>query len=234
MATDGCIVVVGGTAGLGRELAQHYADAGHEVVLTGRDAERAAQVAKEVGGRTSGLGFDLAEPEGIADATAGIGPVSRLALVGIERDNNTVREFNIAAARHLAALKLVGYTEVVHALADRLSTESSIVLFGGLAKDRPYPGSITVSTVNGGVTGMVTAMATELAPIRVNALHPGIVADSPFWADKPESVLEGFRSRTPTGQLATMADVVYAAEFLLENPSMNAANLHVEGGALIM
>ena len=65
---------------------------------------------------------------------------------------------------------------------------------------------------------MVNTMALELAPIRVNAIHPGIVGDSPFWAAKPDAVLEGFRSRTPTGRLATMADIVGAVDFLLDQP----------------
>ncbi len=105
-------------------------------------------------------------------------------------------------------------------------------MFGGLAKDRPYPGSTTVSTVNGGVTGWST-LATELAPVRVNAIHPGIVGDSPYWSGKPAAVLEGVRSRTPTGRLVTMADIVDAVVFLLENPSVNAANLPVDGGLLL-
>jgi NAD(P)-dependent dehydrogenase (short-subunit alcohol dehydrogenase family) len=108
-----------------------------------------------------------------------------------------------------------------------------VVLFGGRAKDRPYPGSITVSTVNGGIVGLVTALALEMAPIRVNALHPGIVGDSPFWAGKPDSVLEGYRSRTPTGRLATMADITNAVDFLLENRGVNATNLYVDGGWLV-
>ncbi|HSK53765.1 MAG TPA: SDR family oxidoreductase, partial [Jiangellales bacterium] len=103
----------------------------------------------------------------------------------------------------------------------------------GRAKDRPYPGSTTVSTVNGGVVGMVNAMATELAPIRVNALHPGIVGDSPFWAGKPPEVLEGYRSRTPTGRLATMADIVGAVDFLLLNQGVNGVQLYVDGGWLL-
>ena len=107
------------------------------------------------------------------------------------------------------------------------------MLFGGLAKDRPYPGSTTVTTVNGAVTTMVTAFAVELAPIRVNAIHPGIVGDSPFWASKPPAVLEAFRNRTPTGRLATMADVVDAVAFLLENRSVNGVNLRVDGGTLL-
>src|SRR4029077_18548565 len=117
-------------------------------------------------------------------------------------------------AIYLSTLKLVGYIEVVHALLPRLTASAAIVLFGGLAKDRPYPGSTTVSTINGGVTGMVHTLAVELSPIRVNAIHPGIVGDSPFWIAKPAEVLAGYTSRTPTGVLATMADVADAAEFL--------------------
>jgi NAD(P)-dependent dehydrogenase (short-subunit alcohol dehydrogenase family) len=133
----------------------------------------------------------------------------------------------------LATIKLVGYTEVIHALLPRMHDESAVVLFGGRAKDRPYPGSTTVSAVNGGVVGMVNALALEMAPIRVNAIHPGIVGDSPFWADKPAAVLEGYRSRTPTGRLASMADVCDAVDFLLTNRAVNAVNLYVDGGWLI-
>ena len=61
-------------------------------------------------------------------------------------------------------LKLVGYPEVVHQLVPRFVPGASIVLFGGLAKERPYPGSTTVSTVNGGVSGLVRTLACELRP----------------------------------------------------------------------
>jgi NAD(P)-dependent dehydrogenase (short-subunit alcohol dehydrogenase family) len=87
-----------------------------------------------------------------------------------------------------------------------------------------------VTTVNAGVIGLVRALSVELAPIRVNSLHPGIVGDSPFWSDKPPQVLEAFRSGTLTGKLATMADVVGATEFLLENPAVNGVDLVLDGG----
>ena len=117
-------------------------------------------------------------------------------------------------------LKLVGFAEVVHVLLDRLSPDSSIVLFGGQAKDRPYPGSTTVSTVNGGIAGLTRTLAWELAPIRVNAIHPGITGDSPYWHGKPPAVLEGHRSKTITKKLATMDDIVDGTRFLLENQSV--------------
>lgn len=230
----GCIVVVGGTRGLGREVAQFYADRGRDVVITGRDAEVGAACAAEIGGSTRCAAFDLAEPETIAAALADVGDVDYLVLVAIDRDSNTVRDYDIAAAMRLVTLKLVGYTEVVHTLLPRLGAESAILIFGGLARDRPYPGSTTVTTVNGGVTSLVRTLVIELAPVRVNAIHPAIVGDSPQWRDMARERYEALVSRTPTGRLPTMEQVVDASRFLLENGAMNGINLAVDGGWLCM
>src|SRR5262245_41005452 len=214
------IVVVGGTSGLGRAICEKYAAQGWQVTLTGRDRAHAEEVAADVGGDTQGLPLDLAEPEEIAGALAGVGPVDHVVLSAIARDANHVVGYDIAAARYLAIMKLVGYTAVVSALEDRLAQDGSVLLFGGRAKDRPYPGSTTVSTVNGGVSGLVTTMAVQLAPRRVNALHPGIVADSPFWAGKTAAT-DAVREHTPTGRNVATDDIVDAVDFLIRNRSVN-------------
>jgi len=232
--TDAAVLVVGGSSGLGLEVARHYAGAGRRVVVTSRDAGRAADRAAAVGGDTTGIALDLAEPDGIAAGLADVGPVGQLVVSAIDRDENTVRDYDIGGATRLTTLKLVGYTEVVHALLDRMDDDSSVVLFGGLAKSRPYPGSTTVTTVNGGITSMVRTLAVELAPIRINALHPAVVGDSPYWMDKPPSVLDALRSRTPIGRLVSMADIVHATVFLLENRAVTGANLDVDGGWLLV
>jgi NAD(P)-dependent dehydrogenase (short-subunit alcohol dehydrogenase family) len=229
--SDGSVVIVGGTGGIGREIAAHYRAEGSPVVITGSDQARSETIASEIGDGVVGIGFDLAQPELIADALAGVGPVSRLVLAAIARDNNPIREYTIPGAVNLTTMKLVGYAETVHTLIDRLSDDSSVLLFGGLAKERPYPGGITVGTVNGGVSAMIRDLAIELAPIRFNAIHPGIVGDSPFWEGKDLGAVIG---RTPTGKLATMADVVGATVFLLENPAVNGVNLYVDGGWMLM
>jgi NAD(P)-dependent dehydrogenase (short-subunit alcohol dehydrogenase family) len=226
----GAVVVVGATAGIGLEVARHYAEAGREVIVTGRDAGRAKAAAEEIGGDTRGLAFDLSRPEEIAPALADVGPVDSLVLAAVDRDQNTIAGFDIDGAKRLVTLKLVGYATVINTLRSRLSEDGSVLLFGGQARVRPYPGSTTVSTVNAGVDGMLRTLAIELAPIRVNAIHPGVVGDSPFWSDKPEGVLDAFRAGTLTGRLASMADVVSAVVFLLENPSVNDVSLGVDGG----
>jgi NAD(P)-dependent dehydrogenase (short-subunit alcohol dehydrogenase family) len=227
---NGSVVVVGGTQGLGRELATSYAGEGRDVIVTGRDQSRAEAAASEIGGSTHGIGFDLAEPHTIAGALEGVGDVDHLVLAAIERDVNKVREYEIDAALRLVTMKLVGYTEVIHTLLPRLSDESSILIYGGLARDRPYPGSTTVTTVNGGVTALVRTLVIELAPIRVNAIHNGIVGDSPQWKDMAPERHKALVDRTPIGRLVTMEESMNAARFLLENAGVNGVNLALDGG----
>jgi NAD(P)-dependent dehydrogenase (short-subunit alcohol dehydrogenase family) len=214
------VLVFGGTSGLGREIARYYADAGDRVTLTGRDGDRAAAVAGEIGGDTTGIACDLAEPHGIAAALAGLDVV----------DNLVLASFDIDLALRLVTLKLVGYTEVVHTLAPRMGADAAIVMFGGLAMLRPYPGSTMVSTVNGGVIGLMNTLIVELAPIRVNVIHPGIVGDSPHWRERD---LSRVVARTPCGRLAQMDDIVDAVAFLLRNPAVNGVSLNVDGGTLL-
>ena len=229
------VVIVGGTSGIGRRLAEHYAARGDRVCVTGRDLARPRAVAGEVdSGFCDARALDLAEPEAIAEQLDGLDDVSRLVLAAIERDENTVRDYDVARARRLVTLKLVGYTETVHALASRLTAEASILLFGGLALRRPYPGSTTITTVNGGISGLVRTLAVELAPVRVNALHPGVVHDTPAWQDQPPGVLDALRERTPLGRLPETDDVVDAAVFLLENRAVNGVNLELDGGWLLV
>jgi NAD(P)-dependent dehydrogenase (short-subunit alcohol dehydrogenase family) len=104
------------------------------------------------------------------------------------------------------------------------------VLFGGIAKDRPYPGSTVVTTFNGGVSSLIKTLAVEIAPHRVNAVHPGVVGDSPKWRDVPA---HPHIPRTPIGRLVTMAEVADATEFLLDNSGVNAHDLIVDGGLLV-
>jgi NAD(P)-dependent dehydrogenase (short-subunit alcohol dehydrogenase family) len=234
MPDQSSAVIVGGTSGLGRQLAQVLAARGDSVIITGRDKAKTQAVAAQIGGQTLGLALDLAVPNEIAGRLAEIKSVKSLVIAAIERDDNSVRKFDVTRATRLMTLKLVGYAEVIHVLLPRFAPNASIVLFGGQAKERPYPGSTTVSTVNGGIATMVHTLAAELGPIRVNAIHPGIVGDSPAWSGKPPEVLERVRVRTPTGRLATMVDIADAVIFLLENQAVNGVNLNVDGGWLLL
>src|SRR2546427_2664172 len=114
MPDSASVVVIGGTSGLGREVAKLYAERGRDVVLSGRDPERAAKVAAEIGSNARGVGVDLSRPGEIAGALADLGPVEHLVLAAIDRDHNVVNAYDVASAINLVTLKLVGAAEVVH------------------------------------------------------------------------------------------------------------------------
>ncbi len=223
-------LVVGGTGGLGEVIAQHFADRGDDVVITGRDKARAETVAARIGTGTRGLALDLARPDTIGAALADVTDVDNLVVTAVGQATNTLAQFNVTDAVTAVTMKLVGYAETVRVLRDRFAPGASVVLFGGLAKERPYPGSTVVSTFNAGISGLVRTLAVEIAPHRVNALHPGLIGDSPKWRDVPNPP---HADRTPIGRLVTMAEIADATEFLLRNSGINAHDLNMDGGLLI-
>ena len=222
-------VVIGGSSGIGLCIAQRFADRGEQVVISSRDASRAGDVASTVGGTVRGIALDLAEPSGIEAALAGVEDVDKLVVTAIELSVNTLADFDIAAATRAVTVKMVGYTEVVRVLRSRFTPDAAVVLFGGVAKDRPYPGSTMVTAFNGDITALVRTLAIELAPHRINAVHPGVVGDSPKWRDVPD---HPHIQRTPLGRLVTMEEVADATDFLLANGGVNAQNLVIDGGVL--
>lgn len=229
----GTVVIAGATNSLGKSIAKHYVDRGHRVVVSSRKMERAEALAKELGGESVPVAFDLAEPHTIAPALSGVDDVLHVVLMGLYRDDNKVREYNFEEAIKLVTLKLVGYTECVHALHSKMRENASILIFGGLAKDQPYPGSTTITTVNGAMASLINSLAIELSPIRANAIHPGQVGDSPAWMAKPKEVIDNLKSRTAMGRLVTIAEITDAAVFLLENGGVNGVNLRVDGGRMM-
>ena len=223
-------IVVGGSAGLGYAIAQHLTDRGGTVVVTSRNWERAEEVAAQLGGQARGLALDLSRPHTIAASFDDVTDVDHLVITAANPATNSLARFSVADAVTSVTVKLVGYAETVRALHDRFRPGTSVVLFGGLAKERPYPGSTIITTFNAGISGLVKTLAAEIAPHRVNALHPGLVGDSPRWRDVPDPP---HAARTPIGRLVTMADIVHATDFLLDNTGVNAHDLYVDGGFLI-
>nr|WP_255410377.1 SDR family oxidoreductase [Amycolatopsis sp. CA-128772] len=171
----------------------------------------------------------MSRPETIAAAAADVPPLDHLVITASHQHPNTLRDFDVAAAVTAVTTKLVGYTEAVRVLSGRFTPAASVVLSGGLAKERPYPGSTVITTFTSAITGLVKTLAVELAPHRVNALHPGLVGDSPRWRDADLGPQAG---RTPIGRLVTMAEIADATDFLLGNGGMNGHDLFVDGGFL--
>lgn len=228
------ILVIGGTSGIGLSIAQEAHAQGCHVTILGRGAERAAEIARAIGPRADGRHIDLDDSASIRSALSGDLPIDHLVITSIHRLSTSVKDFAAEEAGKLARIKLVGYLEAVSVALPRLKPSSSIVLFSGLAKANPYPGSTMISVVNGGIVGMTRSMAVELSPIRVNCISPGLVPDSPTWekaiASGARGVVDGMIARTPARRLASTEDVVHAVFFLLDNKAVNGIDLEIDGG----
>lgn len=232
------VFIVGGTSGLGLAVAQAAHALGCRVTIGGRGADRAAEVAARIGPEARGVHLDLEDSVSIAEALSGATPIDHLVLTPIHAGNQTIRELDVAVAMRAVRIKIVGYLEVVHYALPRLRPTSTVTLFGGLAKANPYPGSTLVSTLNGGIVGMTATLAVELAPIRVNAISPCVVEDSPRWqqriAEGAGQAVEVFRARAPSKRLASVEDIVSGVFFLMDNLAANGMDLELDGGVQLV
>ena len=183
MAGRKTAVVVGGSQGIGFAAAQALAARGEAVVVTSRDPMKGEAAARKLGHGATAIVIDLTRPHEIAERFAGIGAVDHLVITAVDRDRNSVKAYDITAATKLVTTKLVGYAEVVHTLVERLTPDAAIVLYGGMARDRPYPGSTTVSSINGGVTGLYADAG--------GGVGAGSRQRHPSWFCRRQSILGG-------------------------------------------
>ena len=180
----------------------------------------------EIGGVGAGRRPRPRQAETIRDALADVGPVRRLAIVAIQRDENTIARLRHRPGARLVTLKLVGYAEVVHVLArpaDRRQLDRAL--------RRPGQGA-AVPGLDDGLDRQRRDRRPDpdarlgAGPIRVNAIHPGIIGDSPYWHGKPPAILEGHTSEDHHQE--TCDDGRYRRwrrVFLLENASVEGIDL---------
>ena len=224
----GYVVIVGGTSGIGRELARHYAGRGRSVVSPAATPPAPRRSPPRSAARRRASRSTWPQPDAIAAQLAEVGPVDHLVLAAIDRDANSVTDTTSTAPSHLVTLKLVGYTEVVHALrrpADRRGLDPALRWHGA---GPALPGSTTVVDQRRGRRH--GPHPGDRAGADPGQLHPpGIVGDSPYWAGKP--AVDSTSSR-PYAHRAAGHDGrrrrrrrVPAGE-----PAVNGVDLPVDGG----
>ncbi|KQY56521.1 MULTISPECIES: SDR family oxidoreductase [unclassified Nocardioides] len=227
------LVIVGGTKGLGLEIARAAVARGDRVTVVGRTREVAEVEAKKLGENALAGVCDLTDWASLESFFDSVGPIDHLVLAALDRDQNTIKDFRPDDAARTSLMKNVGYAASVHYALPHLSPEGSVLLFSGLSMWRPMPGSTTISMANAGVVGLGNSLAVEIAPVRVNVITPGVVMGTEA-VDEADPVraetYERLRQRTPGKRLPEPAHIVAAAFALIDNPGINAANLVVDAG----
>jgi NAD(P)-dependent dehydrogenase (short-subunit alcohol dehydrogenase family) len=228
------VVLLGGTSGLGYATARAAAEQGAEVIVVSRSRSRVDGAARTLG--VNGAVVDLADDAAVGDFFAGLGHLDHLVYTaGEPLSLMPVTDFDLDRARGFFGLRYFGALAAVRAAAPGIRAGGSITLTTGTAGDRPTPGWSVAASICGAVESLTRALAVELAPIRVNAVKPGVTR-SPMWGtgDAVDAYFDETAKSVPLGRVGEVGDVADAYLYLIGQRFTTGTILTVDGGALVV
>ncbi|MEU4341572.1 SDR family oxidoreductase [Nocardia sp. NPDC023852] len=229
------VVIVGGTSGIGLATARRLASHGREMIIAGRGAEKLAAALAELGPDATGRTVDARDEDDLARFFAEVGPIDHLVVTVTGPSGTTpFRELTLDHVRQHVDGKLLAHTAAIQAALPHLAAGGSITLVSAASAGGAMPTTAALAAVNASVEAMVPVLAVELAPLRVNAVSPGVI-DTDWWSFLPDGaraeVFDSIASSTPAGRVGTADDVAHAIEFLVDNSFTTGIVVRVDGGA---
>jgi NAD(P)-dependent dehydrogenase (short-subunit alcohol dehydrogenase family) len=226
------VVVIGRGSGIARAITLAARDAGAAVVVAGRDpAALTAAYAGQPGIRAERV--DVTEDDSIAALAARLGPVDHLVSTASARARGGLGELDRSALRNSFDTKVIGPIVLAREFAPVLAEDGSFTLFSGVAAFKPAIGYLGVAVTNGAADFLARSLALELAPVRVNAISPGVV-DTGIWdslgPDGKAAYFEHFRTHNPARRIGAPEDVAEAVLFAMTNRFLTGVTLRVDGG----
>jgi NAD(P)-dependent dehydrogenase (short-subunit alcohol dehydrogenase family) len=232
------IVVIGGTAGIGLAVAEGAAREGAEVVVASRRRESVDAALKRLPEGAAGHVLDATDEEAVRGFFARVGGFDHLVYTaGESLLMGSLAETDLGRARRFLDTRLWGaYTAVRHG-APGIRPGGSVVLTTGTAGRRPMPGTTVAASLCGAMESLTRALALEIAPVRVNAVSPGVVRTE-LWRDLPEAEREGLYASAagslPVGRVGEPADVAEAYLYLMRGGYSTGSVVVVDGGGTLV
>lgn len=230
--TEQTVLVVGGARDLGLAVAEGVAEAGGTAIVAARDLDRATAAAADIP-RAMAVQLDITQESSILAALVQVGHIDHVVVTTSAHHNRPVTELDHAQTMRAFDAKVIGPLMLAKHVARRLPPHGSIVLFSGVAAWNPTPGYTVMGIANGAVSFAAAQLARELAPIRVNAISPGII-DSGSWdgmGAAKERFLQASAAGTLVGRHGVNDDITEAVLWLLSAGFVSGETIHVEGGA---
>ena len=227
---DRTVVVIGRSSGIARAIAESALEQGARVVVAGRDPEA---LAAAYDGELEAERVDVTDDASIVAFAERLGSLDHLVTTVSARARGLVSDLDRAAVLNSLDTKVVGPLMLAKHLAPRMAADGSFTLFSGVAAFKPAVGYLGVAITNGAADFLTRCLALELAPIRVNAISPGVV-DTGIWDSLGEQgkqdYFEHFRTHNPARRIGTVEDIADAAIFAMTNPFLTGVTLRVDGG----
>ncbi|HEV2256001.1 MAG TPA: SDR family oxidoreductase [Streptosporangiaceae bacterium] len=229
---DKTVLVVGRGSGLARAIALAAVDAGAHVVAVGRDQETLpAAYAGEPGVSTEMV--DLNDEASIAALGERLSTVDHVVSTASARVRGRIADLDRDAIRLSFDTKVIGPLMLAKHLAPRVNDAGSFVIFSGVAATKITIGTLDVAITNAAADTLVRSLALELAPIRVNAISPGVI-DTGAWDALGEQgkadYFADISARNPARRIGTPEDIAQGVMFALTNTFLTGQTLHIDGG----
>jgi NAD(P)-dependent dehydrogenase (short-subunit alcohol dehydrogenase family) len=232
------VVILGGSSGVGLAVAEQAAKQGAKIVVASSNAERLQKAVKSIGGEVQGQVVDVSDERAIENFFTKVGPFDHLVFTA--GDSLRVQDLattNLTEARGAFELRYWSALAAVKYGSPQIRKGGSIVLTTGVAGRRPHKGWVVVASVCGTIEALTRALAIELAPIRVNAVSPGVLRTN-LWqnmnADQREQLFERVGKSLPVGRVGEAHDVAQAYLFLMQEGFSTGQTVVVDGGTVLV
>ena len=232
------IVVLGGSSGIGLAVAQQAVDQGATAIIASSNAERVKQAVATLDEKAEGYALDLSKEGDIHSFFQKIGDFDHLVFTaGDTLQLNELAATDLTEARHAFELRFWAALAAVKYASPHLRKDGSIVLTTGVAGQRPHKGWTVAASVCGTIEALTRALAVELAPIRVNAVCPGVVRTN-LWqnmnADAREQLYESVGKSLLVGRVGEACEIARAYLFLIQEGYSTGQIVVLDGGAVLV
>jgi NAD(P)-dependent dehydrogenase (short-subunit alcohol dehydrogenase family) len=226
------VVVVGGSSGIGLSTAELSTREGADVIIASRNADRLNSVADTLGARA--IVADVTSDESVENLFRACGPVDHVVVTAAQLRSGPFKTVAMEDVRATMEGKFWGAWRV--ARSAEIRPGGSLTLVSGYLSIRPRPNAAIVGAANGAIESLARSLALELAPVRVNAVSPGII-DTPIRAAMPEAARRDMLAKTaaslPVGRVGVGEDVARQILAFMTIGFATGSIVYIDGGALI-
>jgi len=225
---------VGGGSGIGEAAAAAFARRGAGVLIVGRDGEKLQAAAKRIGD-VSWEAADARDGARLKEVFEKRGPFQHLVLtLSGGKGGGPFRALALDDLRSGLEGKLLAQLTALQAALPFV--KESVTFVSSASARAAMPGTAGLAAINGAIESVVRPLAVELAPVRVNAVSPGVI-DTPWWDARPKEMkaaaFEHTAKTLPVGRVGKPEDVAAAIVWVATNGFVTGTVVDVTGGATL-
>ncbi len=229
------VVVIGGSSGIGFAVAAIARERGAEAVIASSNASRVDAAVARLPGST-GRAVDLRDEASLSRFFDELGAFDHLVITAGDWSGAVpvaIRDLDLAALNERLALRFSGVLAAIKHGSRTIAPDGSITLTSGMLVNRPRKGRALVTAIGGATEHLARALAVDLAPVRVNAVCPGLILTEPV-QQMPEEMVRRYVAGLPLPRAASPSEAAMAYVYLMLNGYVTGQVLAVDGGGLLV